>query len=1449
MGGTINDHPTEKPGESIGPYRLLEQIGEGGMGVVFMAEQSKPIRRKVALKIIKPGMDSRQVIARFEAERQALAMMDHVNIARVLDAGSTDSGRPYFVMELVRGIAITDYCDQNKLSTTERLELFVNVCQAVQHAHTKGVIHRDIKPSNVLVTHHDGVPIPKIIDFGVAKATNRQLTERTLFTAFAQMIGTPLYMSPEQAELSGLDVDTRSDIYSLGVLLYELLTGTTPVDKKRMHTAAFDELRRLIREEDPVKPSTAISTLGEEANAISLRRDTDVNKLRQHLSGELDWIVMKALEKDRTRRFQTARDFADDVQRHLAGETVEACPPTFGYRFGKLAKRYRIQVAVASTFVALLVGSTMIAWGLYARARTAARTAEAATSREQAAKQDAIAARQDAIAQRDRAKNSLMEVERVSEKWLQTHYVHNLAQAAVAHKANDSLEMVRLLDTCDTRTRGWEWHWLKNSARRQQPLTLQGDPDVAEFELSHDGTKIAILDEKLDLRVHRFPSGELLWRKPTYVNFAKGVKWSPNDTHVAVISFVRANPGQVVVWDARTQAQVWKRDDGERMGSFDFSSDGRHVVLGRPYHTSFEYWALDGNEPIWTVNHLMMPICRFSPDGKRIYVVGPETLTPGGNSNLACYDIASRTQIWYRNLVGAASFPVFTPDGKKLITAGPDKTIIEWDTTNGDELRRFNSGHTEGCFSFRLDPSGQYLMSLQSNLMSFHSNEAVIHELSTGDVVSRDVLYRGMSVVNGPQFTLDGQNVITRHPGSSLQIRNTIQQVKDMTMVGHESSVTSGFLSTDARTFFSVSTDGTLRKWDLRDGLELDVREAQHKVYASACSADGRYFATGGTDGLKLWDATTTTVVKSWTKDDVGIIYWIDFSSTADRIAAAGDRGTVWVWDSESQGRIASHHIGSVEIGGLAFCSASGDRVAVAPSNGEALDIWNVDGAKHAKRLQLQRTSVNARDVKWCRSTNYLAIGNGTHVDIWDLSDETRVTVLRGHSDNVSAVAFNRDGTRIFSGSQDGELRVWDVASGLPLLSIEAHQSGGDTGRRGVEAIIWSEVNQAVVTCGGDGRVRVWESTRPDGPTSRRRELVISARELVDARRAEAIQSKGSDRGIVEHLNLSESLSPDLRQVVSQLARIRKGRSQPPMKPQLATPQSSVTAESFKLVLTTAQRRVVEFAESASSIPVSERMEPGWQNQMECERWYEEIGKFVDSENLSLDAIEALLTPLISQYPDAHHFHLMLGNAYAWRGNWETAYEHLDAAIQRTPPGSQLWFLQAGSLAPIAVLTGHLNQYEELCRQLVEHGFAFHENSRKIRMSAILLSLAENSIDNDRVAEHINSSPMPVGGMKSYYLNGMAMADYRCGDFVAAVKAAEALPLDGSFVSARFVSAMANHKLGETEKARHQFLEAEAYYLSQYVRSADKQSYSNAWHTNPTTQVFYEEAKALLGKE
>jgi len=374
--------PGEKPGDRIGHYKILQLIGEGGCGAVYMAEQEQPVRRRVALKVIKLGMDTKNVIARFELERQALALMDHPNIAKVFDAGSTETGRPFFVMELVRGIRITDFCDQYNLTTAQRLELFAQVCRAVQHAHQKGIIHRDLKPSNILVTLHDGVPMPKVIDFGIAKATDQRLTDKTVFTEFEQFIGTPAYMSPEQAEMSGLDIDTRSDIYSLGVLLYELLTSQTPINHAELMSAGVEAMRRLLREKEPPRPSTRLSTMiNEELTTVAKHRQAAAPKLIHLVRGDLDWIVMKALEKDRSRRYDTAVGFAADIERFLKNEPILARPPSTLYRLNKLVRRNKLAcAATAAVSLSVLLGLA-VSTALFLREKEARRQADSAAEK------------------------------------------------------------------------------------------------------------------------------------------------------------------------------------------------------------------------------------------------------------------------------------------------------------------------------------------------------------------------------------------------------------------------------------------------------------------------------------------------------------------------------------------------------------------------------------------------------------------------------------------------------------------------------------------------------------------------------------------------------------------------------------------------------------------------------------------------------------------------------------------------------------------------------------------------------------------------------------------------------------------------------------------------------------------------------------------------------------
>jgi serine/threonine protein kinase len=647
LGGTVDEQPlTEQPGTVIGPYKLLQQIGEGGMGIVFMAEQQHPVRRKVALKIIKPGMDSAQVIARFEAERQALALMDHQNIAKVFDAGTTENGRPYFVMELVHGVPITQYCDDHHLTPRARLELVLPVCHAIQHAHQKGIIHRDLKPANVLVCLYDGVPVPKVIDFGIAKATAQQLTDRTMFTQFGTLVGTLEYMSPEQAEMSQLGVDTRSDIYSLGVLLYELLTGTTPLERNRLREAGFDEIRRLIREEEPPKPSTRLSTSGVALAAISEQRQTEPAKLTKLVRGELDWIVMKALEKDRTRRYETANDLARDVARYLQDEPVEACPPTAGYRLRKFARKNKKLLATAAAFAALLLlGVVVSSW----QAVRATQAEAMAIVNEQEAKANAVQAQekeQEANQQRNEAQKQRDEVRVLNEKLQRTLYAAHMNLAQRAWEAGGVERVEELLELhCpkpgETDLRRFEWHYL-NRLCHPELLTLKGHtggfPGGPSVAFSPDGKRVANASFDQTVKVRDAQTGQELLSLQGHTSWVYSVAYSADGKRLASAS----EDTTVKVWDAQTGQELLSlKGHADVVTSVTFSPDGKRLASAGD---QVKVWDVPTGQQLLSFQGPLAQInsVAFSPDGKRLACAH---IAPGNRSELKVWDAKSGQEL------------------------------------------------------------------------------------------------------------------------------------------------------------------------------------------------------------------------------------------------------------------------------------------------------------------------------------------------------------------------------------------------------------------------------------------------------------------------------------------------------------------------------------------------------------------------------------------------------------------------------------------------------------------------------------------------------------------------------------------------------------------------------------------------------------------------------------
>ncbi|HRZ45988.1 MAG TPA: protein kinase [Candidatus Paceibacterota bacterium] len=658
--GHQKDHLLEGPGRMIGRYRLLEEIGEGAFGRVYMAEQTEPLRRKVALKIIKAGMDTREVIARFEAERQALALMDHPNIARVLDAGATETGRPYFVMELVRGIPITDYCNQQRLATAARLELFMKVCAAVQHAHQKGIIHRDLKPSNILVTLIDGEPVPKVIDFGVAKALGQKLTEKTLFTAFQQMVGTPAYMSPEQAALSGVDVDGRSDIYSLGVLLYELLTGVTPFDPETLRKAALDEIRQMIRETEPAKPSVRLTELTKRQRTEDRGRRTegggqksaDRSQKWKEVQGDLDWIVMKALEKDRGRRYETAHALADDLRHHLRHEPVLAGPPTMRYRLGKFARRRRTELIIAGSVAAVIGIAAALSYWQFVRTREAEGVAASTRAQLDTALSQPPAASRSTDSRARGVFNGLTLVEKAvalspDERYL-AYTDWTQGEGGVTVRRLESGKLRKFVGSGRDALGIFEFTQ-DLYAQAMKRLSLTNQPAVFEmpfegYAWSPDARWLAYLwmappTHKPDLRIVAPETGEFRLLVPVLsasdFNYYEPQDWSPDGKWLVCAR--RNEPGLAAVSVPEGQVRLLVSFSSNAVEHARFSPDGQHVVYSRPtgegepgkppphalYVTAVATGAtrplnLPGNcrTPIWSPNQ---PVILFTSDRLRTW--------------------------------------------------------------------------------------------------------------------------------------------------------------------------------------------------------------------------------------------------------------------------------------------------------------------------------------------------------------------------------------------------------------------------------------------------------------------------------------------------------------------------------------------------------------------------------------------------------------------------------------------------------------------------------------------------------------------------------------------------------------------------------------------------------------------------------------------------------------
>jgi WD40 repeat protein/serine/threonine protein kinase len=1058
---TVDEPLTEQPGTVIGPYKLLQQIGEGGMGVVYMAEQQQPLRRKVALKIIKPGLDSKQVIARFEAERQALALMDHQNIAKVFDAGATDSGRPYFVMELVHGIPITQYCDDHHLTPKARLELFLPVCHAIQHAHQKGIIHRDLKPSNVLVCLYDGVAVPKVIDFGVAKATGQPLTERTMFTQFGSLVGTLEYMSPEQAEMSQLGIDTRSDVYSLGVLLYELLTGSTPLERHRLCEAGLDEIRRLIREEEPVRPSTRLSTSGVALAAISAQRQTEPAKLTRLVRGELDWIVMKALEKDRNRRYETANGLARDVERYLHDEPVEACPPSAGYKLSKFAHKHKAGLATAAAFVGMLLVGTIISTWQAVRATSAEN--EAAEQRDIARvnEDEARKSEQAAQQQRDEAQRQRDEVRALNERLQRTLYASHMNLAQHAWEAGSIGRVDELLEQHrpkpgETDLRGFEWYYLYRLCHPEL-LTLKGfvldSPADRRVAFSPDGKRLAVASNDQTVKVWDAQTGQQLLT----LNFrANSVAFSPDGKRLATggptwDDTKKDHAGEVKVWDAQTgQELLSHKVPSGYYHNVVFSPDGKRLAIGSG-GDSARGGAFPGivklldaqtGQELLSLKGLTDGVSRsvaFSPDGKRLASVGAEVVkvwdAQTGQELLSLKH--TRTGPF-----GGVYSVAFSPDGQRLVSSGAQGVKV-WDAQTGQELLSFPGGR-----SVVFSPDGKRLA----------DNSIRVWDAQTGQQL---ISFKGGAPDGVVVFSPDGTRLASGGADQTVKILDVTTNPEARSFSGHTGSVHSVTFSPDGKHLAGISLDPTtneraVKVWEARTGQELlSLKGHAGRVLRVVFSPDGKRLASAsGTwddtkndwvaGEVKVWDAQTGRELLTL-KGHTAAVVSMAFSPDGTRLASSSSwptgtgirnqpqPGGVKVWNAQTGQELLTlkGHRGFVDS--VAF-SPDGKRLATL-SRDNTVKVWDAQTGQETLTLKVRHLSISG-SVAFSPDGKRLAsssnggvgpiVGSPGEVKVWDAQTGEELLTLKGHiGPQITSVVFSPDGKRLASGT--GEIRLTRV--------------------------------------------------------------------------------------------------------------------------------------------------------------------------------------------------------------------------------------------------------------------------------------------------------------------------------------------------------------------------------------------------------------------------------------
>jgi WD40 repeat protein len=1066
----IKESPVETVGVTIGRYKLLQQIGEGGFGVVYMAEQEEPVRRRVALKIIKLGMDTKQVVARFEAERQALALMDHPNIARVFDGGSTETGRPYFVMELVQGVPITEFCNKNKLPARERLKLFVLVCQAIQSAHQKGIIHRDIKPSNVLVTLHHGEPMPKVIDFGIAKATNQKLTEKTLFTQHAAMIGTPAYMSPEQAEMSSMDIDTRTDVYALGVLLYELLTGTTPFPEKRLRSLGYGEMQRVIMEEEPERPSTRLNTMAnEQKTAVVRRHSEEIATLRKLLKGDLDWIVMKCLEKDRTRRYETANGLAADLKRHLDNEPVVARPPSAAYRLQKAWRRNKLVLsAVGAVAGALLLGVVVSTWQAI-RATEASGLARKATAGEKEQRQRAEQNADELVkslyaADMRTAWQALQDDNLLLARESVYKYFPALGIPVSGETGSSPAQFpIDLHAGAVTRDLlGWEWRRLWALCQSDETFTLHGDgleircavfsPDnrlvatargqTVYLTDTHSNKRVATLggfSDFIDNGAVAFSNdgrylaakggtNVLIWEVGRWQSPYRRLQGAPYKYHCNAVlfspdgaRFLTRVQGGLGVWDTATwQAEIMPAPP--------------HLGIVLNYAGNGEWLAVSERDDVKILNGRSLEEVRILPRPKagNFRVLAIDSCPKRGLLAAGYRD--GEVRLWevesWRAVGSFQAHPSFTfglafsPDGNVLATGGSDQVIKFWDVTSLTNRLSAAAQSPEPIERLRGHPATELPGRMPSGdgpqpFKRLRGHHAGIHDLS---------------------FAPDGQSAVSASKDGTAKFWNPFRAEESDIL---PNSKRPAWFSSDGARMITLNHDGRLHRWDTHkreDTGMIGPNLYDDRVKAWAISDDGERLALGRRDGeIEVWNLRIGQLHESFPHASTRIAHLafardsILLAAASERPAAAdgaADHATLRIWDTASGAIVGTY---TNAFGPLAFSS---DRLRLVSTRLDGgVVVWDLGSGRSVAEIEENFTWIG--DLALSPDDRLLISGSEEPlVNICDLISGKRIDSLKGSRMCIDRAAFTPDARTIATRTVDNAMKFWHVATGKEIFTF-----------------------------------------------------------------------------------------------------------------------------------------------------------------------------------------------------------------------------------------------------------------------------------------------------------------------------------------------------------------------------------------------------------------------------